>query len=79
MKFYYNKFKNLLNKLKQELNLTYIFISHDLSVVKFMAHRVMVMKNGEIQEINTADELYAHPQSPYTKELIAAIPNISFK
>lgn len=70
---------NLLNKLKQELNLTYIFISHDLSVVKFMAHRVMVMKNGEIQEINTADDLYAHPQSPYTKELIAAIPNISFK
>ena len=67
---------NLLNKLKEEYNLTYIFISHDLSVVKFMSHRVMVMNKGEIQELNTADELYAHPQCEYTKKLIAAIPQI---
>ncbi|MBO4581834.1 MAG: ABC transporter ATP-binding protein [Bacteroidales bacterium] len=67
---------NLLNKLKEEYNLTYIFISHDLSVVKFMSHRVMVMNKGEIQELNTADELYAHPQCEYTKKLIAAIPRI---
>ncbi|MCL2131170.1 MAG: ABC transporter ATP-binding protein [Lentimicrobiaceae bacterium] len=67
---------NLLNELKQEYNLTYIFISHDLSVVKFMSHRVMVMKNGCIEEINSADELYANPQSDYTKQLIAAVPKI---
>ena len=64
---------NLLNKLKEELKLTYIFISHDLSVVKFMSHRVIVMKNGRIQELNTADELYANPQTDYTKQLIAAV------
>ena len=67
---------NLLNELKEEFKLTYIFISHDLSVVKFMSHRVIVMKNGSIQEINHADELYANPQTQYTKELIAAIPKV---
>ena len=67
---------NLLNELKEEFKLTYIFISHDLSVVKFMSHRVIVMKNGRIQELNYADELYANPQTQYTKELIAAVPKI---
>jgi len=67
---------NLLNELKEDFKLTYIFISHDLSVVKFMSHRVMVMKNGSIQEMNYADELYANPQTQYTNELIAAIPKI---
>jgi peptide/nickel transport system ATP-binding protein len=67
---------NLLNELKEEFKLTYIFISHDLSVVKFMSHRVMVMKNGSIQEMNTADELYVNPQTAYTKQLIEAIPKI---
>ncbi|MDR1459320.1 MAG: ATP-binding cassette domain-containing protein [Bacteroidales bacterium] len=69
---------NLLNELKREFQLTYIFISHDLSVVKFMSHRVIVMKNGCIQEVNEADELYAHPQTDYTRQLIAAIPSIKY-
>ena len=68
---------NLLNELKEDFKLTYIFISHDLSVVKFMSHRIIVMKNGSIEEINEADILYSNPQSDYTKQLIAAIPTIS--
>ena len=67
---------NLLNELKEEFKLTYIFISHDLSVVKFMSHRIIVMKNGSIQELNTADELYENPQTPYTQQLIAAVPKV---
>ncbi len=70
---------NLLNELKEEFKLTYIFISHDLSVVKFMSHRVIVMKDGRIQEMNEADELYANPQTNYTKQLIAAIPELRIK
>jgi peptide/nickel transport system ATP-binding protein len=67
---------NLLNELKEDFKLTYIFISHDLSVVKFMSHRVIVMRNGIIQEINEADALYSNPQTEYTKQLIDAIPVI---
>ena len=67
---------NLLQRLQARYQLTYIFISHDLSVVKFMSHRVIVMRNGIIQEINEADFLYAHPQTDYTKQLIDAIPVI---
>ena len=67
---------NLLNELKEEFKLTYIFISHDLSVVKFMSHRVIVMRNGSIEEINESDILYRNPQTDYTKQLIAAIPII---
>ena len=70
---------NLLNSLKNEFHLTYIFISHDLSVVKFMSDRIMVMKNGKIVESGDADTLYAHPQHPYTQNLISAIPATSFK
>jgi peptide/nickel transport system ATP-binding protein len=65
---------NLLNELKQEFSLTYIFISHDLSVVKYMCDRIIVMQKGKIAEMAEADALYAHPQSDYTKKLIAAIP-----
>ena len=65
---------NLLNELKQEFGFTYVFISHDLSVVHFMSDRIVVMKDGKIQEINDADELYNHPQTDYTKNLIDAIP-----
>jgi peptide/nickel transport system ATP-binding protein len=65
---------NLLNELKQEFSLTYIFISHDLSVVKYMCDRIIVMQKGKIAEMAEADALYAHPQSEYTKKLIAAIP-----
>ena len=70
---------NLLNQLKEERRLTYIFISHDLSVVRFMSDRVVVMFNGRPVEINEADALFEHPQNDYTKKLIAALPgrNIS--
>ncbi len=65
---------NLLNTLKQELNLTYIFISHDLSVVKYMSDRMVVMQNGKIVEYGDADEIYANPGTDYTRNLIRAIP-----
>lgn len=69
------KILNLLLRLREEYNLTYIFISHDLSVVKFMSDRIMVMNNGRIEEIGAADEVYESPQSDYTKRLIRSIPN----
>ena len=65
---------NLLNRLKAERHLTYIFISHDLSVVRFMSDRVVVMYNGKPVEINEADALFEHPQNAYTKKLIDALP-----
>jgi len=66
---------NLLNRLKKDFHFTYIFISHDLSVVRFMSDRVVVMYNGKIQEINEGDELFNNPQNDYTKRLIAALPD----
>ncbi len=65
---------NLLVKLRQELGLTYIFISHDLSVVKFISDRIAVMHAGRIVELEDADELYRAPQREYTRQLISAIP-----
>jgi peptide/nickel transport system ATP-binding protein len=65
---------NLLNELKRSYNFTYIFISHDLSVVKFMSDRMVVMNKGKIEEIGDADAIYNNPQSDYTKRLINAIP-----
>lgn len=65
---------NLLNELKEEFGLTYIFISHDLSVVKYMADRIIVMKNGQMIELGEADALYHHPEQDYTRKLINAIP-----
>ncbi|PCJ01452.1 MAG: ABC transporter ATP-binding protein [Flavobacteriales bacterium] len=65
---------NLLNELKEEFNFTYIFISHDLSVVKFMSDRMIVMQEGKIVELGLADEIYANPKTAYTKQLIDAIP-----
>ncbi len=67
---------NLLLELREEFVLTYIFISHDLSVVRFMSDRIAVMKNGKIVESAAADEIYENPKDAYTKELIAAIPKI---
>lgn len=64
---------NLINRLKKEFYFTYIFISHDLGVVRFMSDRVVVMYNGKIQEMNEADALFNNPQNDYTKKLIAAI------
>jgi peptide/nickel transport system ATP-binding protein len=65
---------NLLNDLKKDFGLTYIFISHDLSVVKFMSDRLIVMRNGKIEETGEADEVYANPKSEYTRSLLEAIP-----
>jgi peptide/nickel transport system ATP-binding protein len=65
---------NLLNDLKQEFKFTYIFISHDLSVVKFMSDRMVVMQKGRIEEMGDPDEIYANPKSDYTRRLIDSIP-----
>ena len=69
---------NLLNRLKQERGLTYIFISHDLGVVRFMSDRVVVMFNGRPVETNDADTLFEHPQNAYTRKLIDALPGRRF-
>ena len=65
---------NLLNELKENFGFTYIFISHDLAVVKYMSDQVLVMNKGKIEELADADVLYENPQKDYTKKLIAAIP-----
>lgn len=65
---------NLLNEMKEEFGLTYIFISHDLSVVKYMSDRIMVMKDGMLIETGEADDLYQYPKQDYTKGLLNAIP-----
>ncbi|GCL46562.1 ABC transporter ATP-binding protein [Microcystis aeruginosa] len=68
---------NLLKELQQEFNLTYIFISHDLSVVRFMSDRIMVMNKGKIEEMGTANQIINSPQSDYTRKLIASIPQFT--
>jgi peptide/nickel transport system ATP-binding protein len=65
---------NLLNELKEEHGLTYIFISHDLSVVKYFCDRVLVLEKGRMVELRPSDEIYDDPHSPYTKQLLNAIP-----
>jgi len=65
---------NLLNQLRQDFKFTYIFISHDLSVVKFMSDRMIVMNKGKIEEAGDADEIYNNPKTDYTRKLIQAIP-----
>ena len=67
---------NLLKELQKEFGLTYIFISHDLSVVKFISDRVMVMNKGKIEEIGNAKTIYKNPETAYTRRLIDAIPTI---
>jgi peptide/nickel transport system ATP-binding protein len=67
---------NLLNQLKKDLGFTYIFISHDLNVVKYMSDRLIVMKDGHILEQGEADKVYSHPETAYTKGLINAIPTL---
>lgn len=66
---------DLLIKLQQELNLSYLFISHDLAVVRMISHYVHVMKMGEIVESGTPTQLFTNPQTDYTKQLLSAIPN----
>jgi peptide/nickel transport system ATP-binding protein len=70
---------NLLKDLQREHRLTYIFISHDLSVVKFMSDMMAVMNEGRIVEFGPSDDVYAHPRDEYTRRLIAAIPEASLE
>lgn len=65
---------NLLNELKNDFGFTYIFISHDLAVVKYMSDQLLVMNKGKIEELGDADEIYENPQTEYSKKLIEAIP-----
>ncbi len=65
---------NLLNELKNDFGFTYIFISHDLAVVKYMSDQLLVMNKGKIEELGDADEIYENPQTAYSKKLIEAIP-----
>ncbi|MDK7674228.1 ABC transporter ATP-binding protein [Weeksella virosa] len=67
---------NLLNDLKKEFHFTYIFISHDLAVVKYMSDQLLVMQHGQMKELADADQVYSHPKTIYTKELIEAIPKL---
>ncbi len=69
---------NLLKKLQADMGLTYIFISHDLSVVKFMSDRIIVMNKGRIEEIDTSEEIYRNPKTEYTRKLINSIPTGEF-
>ena len=65
---------NLLNELKNEFGFSYIFISHDLAVVKYMSDQLLVMNQGKIEELDDADVIYNNPKKEYTKKLIHAIP-----
>ena len=67
---------NLLNRLKKDFGFTYVFISHDLSVVRFMSDRILVMYNGKPVELGDADEIFNNPKNDYTKKLINAIPSV---
>ncbi len=67
---------NLLLDLKQEFNLTYMFISHDLNVVRFMSDRVMVMYLGKVAELGPSDAIFAHPRHPYTAALLSSMPSM---
>lgn len=67
---------NLLGDLKRELGLTYVFISHDLNVVRYMSDRVMVMYLGEVAEIGPVEAIYANPAHPYTRALLSAMPSM---
>jgi len=67
---------NLLNDLKKEFGFTALFISHDLSVIRYISDRIMVMNKGVIEETGTSEEIYQHPKKEYTKQLIASVPGI---
>ncbi len=64
-------------KLKQEFNLTYLFITHDLSVARFLCDRIAVMNQGKIVELGQTQDIFTNPQHPYTQTLLAAAPQIS--
>lgn len=69
---------NLLNDLKREIGFSSIFISHDLSVVKYVSDRIVVMNKGVIEETGKTEDVYYHPQTEYTKTLLAALPKVNF-
>ena len=77
--FIQSQILTLLIQLKKEYGLTYIFISHDLNVVRFMADRVIVLRNGNIVEEGLPNELFLSPKDPYTAKLIASIPGINYQ
>jgi len=68
---------NLLLGLKERFEVSYLFVSHDLRVIKYLSDRVLVMRSGSIVESATVDDLFAHPQHEYTRELIAAVPDFA--
>lgn len=67
---------NLMQDLQEKLGIAFLFIAHDLAVVRHIAHRVAIMKQGEIVEIGTRDEIYNNPQQDYTKQLLSAVPEV---
>lgn len=67
---------NILMDLREKLHLTYLFISHNLAVVRYISDRTAVMQKGKIVEIGASDDILSHPRDPYTQELIAAVPMI---
>jgi peptide/nickel transport system ATP-binding protein len=68
----------LLSDLQERLGISYLFITHDLAVVKEIAHNVVVMKRGSVVENGTVDEVFLAPQAEYTRELLGAIPGAAF-
>ena len=70
---------NLLQRLQREFALTYLFISHSMPIVRYLADRIAVMQRGELVEIGTTEEIIRAPQHPYTRTLLAATPEIEFR
>ena len=68
---------NLLNDLRREFGFTVVFISHDLSVIRYISDRIMVMNMGRIEEMGDAEDVYLRPRTDYTKKLLAAIPGVN--
>ena len=68
---------NLMDRLKQEMHLTYIFVSHDMSVLEHICDRLMIMYMGRVMEVGTKDQIFNHPAHPYTKALLSAVPSVS--
>lgn len=70
------KIIQLLKSIQDEMEITYIFITHDMGVIKEMCDRIAVMQNGNIVELNDAESIIEHPQAPYTQKLISEVPTI---